>query len=181
LGTGWSGQISCTRSAVTSRHNELQDGSSSSSTHIVVDVQNGVATVNGHAEVQSWLISRRGIFGRGLVFDYGHDEKGAIAGTATGQVTVNLDPATGRYQAAVNYSALPEGVRQTTSCQRDRCDNTEFPLPIAACFGYGPAGQTDDPNRLTGTLDLAQSPLGTTPPGVVWTVKWDLARQGATR
>ena len=184
LGTGWSGQISCTRSNASSRQNALQTGSFSQATRIVIDVKDGVGTANGYAESFSSLTSKRGVSRGGpvvLVFDYGHDTTGAIAGTSKGSVTVNLDPGTGRYSVGLEYGAFADGVQQTTSCQRATCDYTEAPLPIASCFGPGPSGQTDDPNRLSGTLDLARTPLGPAPPGAVWTVNWDLAREGTTR
>jgi hypothetical protein len=181
LGTGWSGQISCTRSNATSRQNQLQTGSFRQSTNIVIDVNDGVGTANGYAEIFSTLTSKRGVMRGGstvLEFDYGHDTTGAVAATSKGPVTVNLDPGTGRYSVGLEYGAFVSGVQQTNNCRRATCELTTAPLPIASCFGNGPTGQTDDPNRLSGTLDLGRPPIGTPPPGAVWVVKWDLARGG---
>jgi hypothetical protein len=181
LGTGWSGQISCSLVANGGQgHNEQQDWASSNVTRLTVDVKNGVGTAHGYAETHDLKVNRRKVQRGGSVsleFDQSAITNGTAEGSSPATVEVYLNKAKGTYSINMQVESPIEGTAHTVMCMRSTCHDSDSPLPVAnVCLRNGLMGTLSDPNQLSGSVSDAQG-IGST--SQVWTTTWRLARRGS--
>jgi hypothetical protein len=184
LGTGWSGQISCTQQANDGGQSELQSFSSSQATRITIDVKNGTGTANGYAEITDIGQNKQKAQRGGTIDSNGYNTQGSVEATSPAKVEVFLDKANGTYSISADFSFTAEGKQHTVSCGRDnnKCRDSDMPMYVASCFGNELHGKLSDPNQLHGSANDEKSNVGRYGKGTLkWTVTWDLGRQGSSQ
>lgn len=181
LGTGWNGEITCTRTVEGDKgNNELQTWSSSAVQRLVVNVKDGVGTATGYAEMHESLVSRQMAARNGSVvtiFDYGHTSDGVAEGTSRADVQVFLNKPEKTYSISMQLASSIEGKRRTVSCTRQNCEESEHPLPVTrVCLPTGLRGQLSDPSQLQGSVrDVQLSGKNK----VTSVTTWRLVRRGS--
>lgn len=183
LGTGWSGQIICTRTVDGDKgHSELQDWSSSDVQRLTVDVKNGVGTATGYAEMHNVIVNRRKRFRRDgsieTVFDNSTTSEGVVEGTSPANVEVYLNEPNKTYSIDMQMARTIEGKRHTVDCARNNCQESDWPLSVsrAVCLPTALRGRFDDPNELKGSATL--QPPGNAK-GATFVTTWHLSRRGS--
>jgi hypothetical protein len=183
LGTGWSGQISCSYIASGAHSDEQVSWSSYEATRLTVDVKDGVGTVNGYSEVNSWDQSLRPVARQGYEFDNSSSTSGIAEGNASARVEVTFNETSKTYSINPAYMVFPPGQQHDVSCDRQNgCREKDRPLYVGDClggrFGGRPGGTLTNPNELRGSKsDVIPGGKGTQ----TWNVTWHLARRGTTK
>lgn len=181
LGTGWSGQITCTfQNPGDQGHTELSTWSNSQLQRLTVDVSNGVGTATAYAEAHDVKINKRKKLSGETMFDQSHTTRGTAEGTSLAKVEVFLNEAKRTYHISMQLESSIEGKLHTVSCVRERaCEESDSPLYLAeVCARTGLRGQYNDPNQLEGSVSEVD-PNSTT--GQTRTTTWRLARRGRTQ
>jgi len=181
LGTGWSGQISCMRANTGDETKTEQITISNFNvTRLTIDVKDGAGEAIGYSEVKNISILLRPVARGGFLPDTSSSMIGTAEGTQRVTLEVNLTP-DGQYSIQPAFLPFPPGKQRSVSCYREVCREQEMPLYIESCLG-GLAGRLSEPNQLHGSANEVKTNLGRSQKGTyTWTVKWDLARQGASR
>lgn len=186
LGTGWGGQISCTReNAGDDGNTELQSWSNSGVTRITIDVKNGVGTATGYAESKGVVISRHKALQGGaivLLFDYSTSTEGSAEASSRATVDVNFNKANGTYSIGAGFDFTTEGKQHSANCMREKCTESDAPFYVGSCLPNAMGGKLSDPNQLHGATNEVKTGTGRSGKGTQkWTVTWDLGRQGSTQ
>lgn len=192
LGTGWSGQITCTREFKGDEgQNELQTWSNSGAARMVITVKDGVGDVSTHREMKSVAINRRKALRGGamvLLPDTSFMAEGSADDTGAVGLRVTIDKATGKYSISLTdagkvpapstpNTAMMHGVE----CTEDRCTPVDTPIGVDTGFN-GASGTFDDPNHVKGSKSEVKTEIGRAHNGTMtWTLDWNLARQGTTK
>jgi len=189
LGTGWSGQISCTQTwSGDAGGDEAQSWSNYQVARLTITVKDGVGTGAGYFEQKNTASNRK------PVANYGNPKKpswvdngsSSSEGTASGEskatVEVTLDKSKGTYwiSAGVNPTSSPLGKLRSTVCIPNRgCTESDSPLRMPECLP-GIAGKFSDPNQLHGELNDHKTGMGRLHNGTyAYEAMWDLARSGS--
>lgn len=185
LGTGWSGQITCSR--VTSGdegHNDLQTWSNYEATNITIDVKDGVGKVSAFSEQKNLRINKQNALRGGkiiLIDDNSDDSQGSDEGNGDAKVTVFIDKPTNTYTISPEFRPFEPGHLHTVSCIKTNCKTLDQPYYVQSIIP-GLSGKVDDPNHLHGTQSSVTENLGRAKNGKqTFTLTWDLARQGTTK
>ena len=183
LGTGWSGQISCSYIASGALNSEQISASSYEAKQLTIDVKDGVGTITGYSEVNSRDRSLRPVARQGYEFESSRSTSGIAEGNAPARVEVNVNETTKTYSIGVQYTAFPPGTQHDVSCDRQSgCREQDRPLYVGDClggrFGGRPGGTLTNPNELSESKsDVIPGDKGTQ----TWNVTWHLARRGTTK
>jgi len=183
LGTGWSGIITCRRETWGDEgHDDLQDWSGSEVMMLSLTVRDGVGTLTGHGEQKSMGENRQRVVNSG-VFSFKKENSSFSEGTAgrSSPATVNVDIYQGKYSVTWGASKSIAGKRRVQTCEKDSCKDYTFDYGVDP-GNCTPGGDLTDPNRLQGSLSDMKSSLGRSKKGKqLWTLSWNLARQGTTK
>ncbi len=192
LGTGWSGQITCTRELKGDEgHNDLQTWSNSGAARLVINVKDGVGDLSSHSEMKSVAINKQKALRGGaivLIPDTSYMAEGSADDTATVGLQVTVNTATGTYSISVTDAGkVPRPSTPGTArmhgvqCIRESCTPVDAPIGLETGFN-GAAGKFDDPNHLQGSKSEVKTEIGRAHNGTMtWTLDWNLARQGSTK
>jgi len=184
LGTGWSGQISCTRETTDGGQSELLDWSQHDSMKVRYDVMDDVGTATGHGEVQSTATRRQKALRGGaitLIITSNESTEGKVEGTSPATVSISLNKAKGTYSIGVGVDSTIAGNVHTSICGKDnKCQESDSPLYVDSCVANQIRGNLSDLNQLHGTTSDTK-PAGYQAKGTqTLTVRWDLGRQGSS-
>jgi hypothetical protein len=183
LGTDWSGEITY----VLNEHSEQPETdmggfSSRQSMQFTVTLKDGVGTATSHAESSSSSVSRQKALRSGaitLITIASANSEGSADGTSAAQVQVNVDRSRGTYSIQPSWTPAT-GKSHGVSCQRDKCESSDQPYGAAPPLNTQIDEKLSDPNHLSGSKTMDQSPYGSTGKGQrTWTVTWNLARSGS--
>ena len=183
LGTGWSGQISCTRSTVSEAwSSEQQSASGSEVTQLTIELKDGAGSATGFKEVNSMGVNLRPVARQGYVFDNSQSTNGIAEGTSPATVEVELNRTNGTYSIDSGYRPFPPGKYHSSRCDRNGCREEDLPFYIDSCMPPGRLyGQLTNPNQLRGSINDSKTygqPHSVTQ---TLTVTWNLARQGTSQ
>jgi hypothetical protein len=185
LGTDWSGMISCHREIRGDQgHDDLQTWSNYLVMDLTIEVHNGVATASGHGEVKSIAINKRKALRGGaitLIDDNSSTTSGTVDGSSPATVGVSINKADGTYSVGGGYSKPIVGKQHTSSCTANGgCQESDMVLGLECQTGAD--GTTGDPNHVSGSKSDVKTGVGRTHNGtMIWTLTWNLARQGTTQ
>ena len=191
LGTGWSGQISCS-SMHTGDAGSSESGSWSNSeiSRYTVTVKDGVGSGSGFHQIKNIAINKRPVanYADPRHPSWADDGSRSMDGTASedSKATVNVDinKANGTYSISVGTTpGPPSGKLVSSTCIPNHgCTESVQPLSAGGCFPGAMSGQLTDLNQLHGELNDEKDGLGTARKGkYIYNVRWDLARQGTTK
>jgi hypothetical protein len=184
LGTGWSGQITCTRETSGDEgKNDLQVWSNYELMRITIEVKDGKGRAYGYGEVKGIAINNRYALRGGatvILNQTSSTSQGVVEGDASASVDVTIDKAHGTYSIDPSFN-LATGKSHWTSCIEGKC--TEGDTILAANPGMQVITEKlDDVNHLRGSRSYTTPNLGRAKNGKqVFTLTWDLARQGTTQ
>jgi hypothetical protein len=184
LGTGWSGEISCTQEFHDAGQSAVQTFSDSKTTHITIEVKNGVGNAHGYAEVSSFGVSRQPALRGGtttLIISNSSHGGGSAEATSPAKVGVFFNKNNGTYSINTDFEFTTEGTIHGVMCGRDggNCQAADSPLYVASCFGDALRGKFSDPNQLHGSTREDKPNTGMYGKGTAsTTVTWDLGREG---
>jgi len=180
LGTGWSGSITCRRESWGENvHNEFGSYSASGVMQLTVNVIDGKGVMIGYGEQKSSSESRQGIATGGTKKIDSSFSEATVSGSSP--VTVNVHPYEGKYSVEWTATQLITGKGHSQSCIKDSCKDSDFVIGVdpGDCTGEG---DLTDPNRVQGSKSDLKSNVGHTGHGKqLWTLTWNLARQGTTK
>lgn len=183
LGSNWSGEISY----VLSEYSELPETdiggfSSQESMQFEVTIKDGVGSATSHAETRYNSVSRQKALRSGAITFIkiaSETADGSADGTSTADVQVHVDKDKGSYSIQPSWAGATGKVHHV-SCQRDKCTSSDQPYSAVPPLYTGIEEKLSDPNHLSGSKTLDQSPFGSTGKGRrTWTVTWNLARSGS--
>jgi hypothetical protein len=182
LGTGWSGQISCTCEYTGDEgQSDLQTWSDYSVTLITIDLNNGTGTATVHTETKGNRINKQRALRGGaivLINDTSQTAEGTFDGTSKAMVDVNINKTNGTYSISPGYSTMAPGKVHYRSCIKDDCTEKDLPLAVETCLKVI-GGKLDSPNHLHGSQSDVKTNLGYAHNGKrTCTLTWDLARRG---
>jgi hypothetical protein len=192
LGTGWSGQIICTRELKGDEgHDDLQTWSNSGAARLVINVKDGVGDLSSHSEMRSVAINRRKALRGGAIVllpDTSFMAEGSADDTQTVGLQVTINKATGTYSISLKSAGpVPRpstpgtGRMHGVQCIVDRCTPVDTPIGVETGFN-GASGELDDPNHVQGSKSDVKTEIGRAHNGTMtWTLDWNLARQGSTK
>ena len=190
LGTGWSGQISCSQ-----MHTGDAGGSESGSwsnfdvAQYTVTVKDGVASGSGFHQIKNIRVSKRPVanYANPRQPFWADDGSSSMEGTASeeskGKVMVNMDNYSKSYSVSIELPpAQPSGKLHTSTCIPNHgCTESDQPFGASGCF-QGIGGNFTDPNQLHGATHDVKTGVGNAHTGTyTYDMKWDLARQGTTQ
>jgi hypothetical protein len=190
LGTGWSGQISCTQTwSGDAGGDKAQSWSNYQVTRLTITVKDGVGTGTGYFEQKNMASNRRPVANYAdpknpsYVDDGSSSSEGSALGESKGTVEVTLNKSNGTY--SINPSLTPAspaamGQLRSTVCIPNRgCTEHDSPLGMPACLP-GLGGEFSDPNQLQGELKDHKTGLGRIHNGTyTYEANWNLARSGS--
>ncbi|HSS99894.1 MAG TPA: hypothetical protein VLK33_22825 [Terriglobales bacterium] len=190
LGTGWSGQISCSQT-----HTGDAGGSESGSwsnfdvAQYTVVVKDGVASGSGFHQIKNTRVSKRPVanYANPSHPSWADDGSSSMEGTASdeskGKISVNVDNFSKSYSVSIEIPfAAPSGKLHTSTCIPNHgCTESDQPFGASGCF-QGIVGNFTDPNQLHGSIHDVKTGIGNAHTGTyTYDMKWDLARQGTTQ
>jgi hypothetical protein len=189
LGTGWSGQITCTQTwSGDAGGDQAQTWSNYKVARLTITVKDGVGTGSGYFETKSTASNKRPVanYANPKNPSWADDGSSSSEGTASGEskatVEVTLDKSKGTYwiSAGVNPTSSPLGKLHSTVCIPNRgCTESDSPLGMPECLP-GIAGNFSDPNQLHGELNDHKTGMGRLHNGTyTYEAMWDLARTGS--
>jgi hypothetical protein len=185
LGSGWSGQISCTQQSNDGGQSELQSFSSSHATRITIDVKNGVGTANGYAELTDIGQNKQKALRGGAIVLINHtsyNTQGSVEATSPAKVEVFFNKNNGTYSISTDFNFTAEGKSHSVRCMREKCEESDAPMYVASCLGNGLHGKFSDLNQLHGSTSEVKPNGGMYGKGTqTLTVTWDLGRQGSAQ
>lgn len=177
LGTGWSGQITCSRTITgDAGTSELLDWSNSSVLRLTIEVKDGKGRATGYGDVHSMFEMRkkRAVGGQAqLVHDQSGSDNGTVEGTSPAKVDVFLDQTKGTYSISLNLASPIVGKSDSGA-----------PLSVddGICLGTGLYGKFSEPNHVQGTVTDTKSGVGKSRNSIGTSITtWNLARQGSSK
>jgi len=180
LGTGWSGSITCRRESWGDEaHSDFQDLSNYEVMQYSMTVKDGKGVLTGYGEQKFMRENRQGIATGGYKKTDSAFTQGSVSGSSP--ATVNVDFSQGKYTVEWGASQLITGKGHEQSCVKDSCKDSDYVLGVnpGSCNA---GGDLTDPNHLQGSLSDLKSNVGSTGKGKqLWTLTWNLARQGTTK
>lgn len=181
MGSGWSGQISCTREINDGGASELLDWSSHDSMKVTYNVKDDIATATGHGEVRSTAARKQKALRGGAltIITYSRENSsGSADGTSPASVNVSLNKAKGTYSIGASIDSIIAGNVHGSVCgDNGKCQQSDSPLYVDSCV-QDMRGSLSDLNQLHGTMS-DNKPAGYQGKGTKkLTVTWDLARKG---
>jgi hypothetical protein len=191
LGTGWSGQISC---SVT--HTGDAGGSESGSwsnfdvARFVITVKDGVGTGSGFHQIKNVRYSKRPVanYADPRHPSWADDGSSTMEGTASDEskatVNVDIDKARNTYSIRVGTApSPPSGKLHSSTCIPNHgCMESDQPFGAGGCFPGAMSGPLTDLNQLHGEMNDEKDGLGNAHIGkYIYNVRWDLARQGTVQ
>jgi len=186
LGTGWSGQISCSRVFEGDVGNtEPQFWSVYTATRLTIDLKDGAGTVNGYTEINNMTLNLRPVARQGNVYDNNSSMKGIAEGTARATVVVTFDESRRTYSIGPEYPPWPPTKEHASTCDHQNgCLEQDLPFYVQSCLP--PGGHLEGPltnrNELHGSTNDVKTGLGRSRQGTeTWNVTWHLARQGTSQ
>jgi hypothetical protein len=179
LGTGWSGSITCRRESWGDEaHSDFQTVSNSEVMQYSMTVKDGKGVLNGYGEQKSMAENRQPIATGGSKKTDSSSSQASLSGSSP--VTVDVHAYEGKYTVDWAGTQLITGKGHTQSCLKDSCKDYDFVLGVdpGNCTGEG---DLTDPNHVQGSKSDLKSNTGQTGKGKqLWTLTWNLARQGST-
>ena len=184
LGSGWSGQISCTRDFSEGGVSELLSWDGHDVMTVKYDVKDGVATATGHGEGNSMATRRQKALRGGavtVITTGTESSQGKVDGTSPATVNISVDKAKGTYSIGVSVDSTIAGISHTSICGKDgKCQQSDSPVYVDSCVEKEIRGTLSEPNQLRGTMSDSK-PAGHYGNGKqTVTVTWDLTRQGSS-
>jgi hypothetical protein len=189
LGTGWSGQISCTVS-----HSGDAGGSEAGSwsnydvSRFIVTVKDGLGTGSGFHQIKNFRYSKRPVanYADPRHPNYIDDGSSTMEGTASDEskatVNVNINKANGTYSISVGTAPTPPSgkLHSSTCIPNHGCTETDQPFGAGGCFPGEMSGKLTDFNQLHGEMNDERDGIGNMHNGkYVYNVRWDLGRSGS--
>ena len=189
LGTGWSGQISCSVAHTgDAGSNEAASWSNSDVSRFIVTVKDGVGTGSGFHQIKNVASNRRPVanYADPRHPNYIDDGSRSMEGTASEEskatVNVTLNKASGTYSITVGTAPSPPtgSLHSSTCIPNHGCTESDQPMGAGGCFPGEMGGKLTDTNQLHGEMYDAKDGIGNMHNGkYVYTVRWDLARSGS--
>jgi hypothetical protein len=184
LGTGWSGQITCTRETSGDEgKDDLQAWTNYEFMRVTIEVKDGKGWAYGYGEVKHLAINNRYALRGGakvILNQTSSTSQGVVDASAQASVDITIEKATGTYSIRPTFS-LATGKQHWSSCIEGKC--TEGDLTLGVDPGLQTIGEKlADVNHLRGSKSYTTPNLGRAKNGKqTWTLTWDLARQGTTQ
>jgi hypothetical protein len=179
LGTGWSGQISCSRVSQEGGSNEQQFWSNYTATQLTIDLTDGVGTVSGSTEQNLFGQNLRPIARQGYAFDNSQSTTAMAEGNAPARVEVTFDETRKTYSISPEWTVFPPGNMHSEACDhRNGCRQQDQAFYVQNCLPHL-SGTLTNPNELSGSMSDVKTGLGRSHNGSQsLNVTWHLARRG---
>ena len=183
MGSGWSGQITCTRDVTDGGQSELLDWHSHDSLKVTYHVRDDIATATGQAEVKSMANRKQKALQGGaitIITQKRESSSGSANGTSPASVNISLNKAKGTYSIGASIDSIIAGNVHGSICGKDgKCQQSDQPLYVDSCV-EDMRGSLSDLNQLHGTMS-DKKPAGHYGKGTkTLTVTWDLSRKGGS-
>lgn len=184
LGSGWSGQISCTRDFSEGGQSELLTWDGHDVMTVTYDVKDGVATATGHGEGKSTATRRQKALRGGtvgLIITDTESSEGKVDGRSPATVNISVDKAKGTYSISASVDSTIAGNSHTSICGKDgKCQQSDSPVYVDSCVEKEIRGSFSEPNQLHGTMSDSKQAGHYGKGRQTLTVTWDLSRQGSS-
>jgi hypothetical protein len=191
LGTGWSGQISCSVTHTgDAGGSESGSWSNSDISRFTVTVKDGVGNGSGFHQIKNIASNKRPVanYADPRHPSWADDGSRSLEGTASEEskatVNVNINKTNGTYSISVGTTpGPPSGKLHSSTCIPNHgCMESDQPMGAGGCFPGEMGGPLTDLNQLHGEMNDEKDGIGNMHNGkYIYNVRWDLGRQGTTQ